>query len=255
MITCPEHIASRPGLLRRAVLLPVLFATLFAQAQTTLDLRLGRELTLTGIGLGLNGFALLQTIGSHARLTLPADPNAVNAFDRIATRQWDLGAHRASNVLMITSAVGAFSAVVVTRDGDRPLMPVAIMAEASLITNGLTGIVKELVGRPRPYVYNADAPDHFKTSDEAYVSFWSGHTANTATLTFSCATLVQYSDASRGVKTATWIGAAVIPATMGFLRVKAGRHFPTDVIVGYVVGAAVGFTVPYLHRAVRLGGR
>ncbi len=255
MIAVAERTASRPGLLRRAVLLPIFLSVLFAQAQQTLDLRLGRELTLTGIGLGLNGIGLLQSMGSHTRLTLPADPSTVNAFDRIATRQWDLGAHRASNVLLITSALGAFSAAVVTRDGDRPLMPVAIMAEASLITNGLTGIVKELVGRPRPFVYNIDVPDQYKNSDEAYLSFWSGHTANTASLTFSCATLVQGSDASRGVKTATWIGAAVIPATMGLLRVKAGRHFPTDVIVGYVVGAAVGVAVPFLHRTTKPGGR
>ncbi len=255
MITVGERNASRPGLLRRAVLLPAILFACLAQGQTTLDLRLSRELTLTGIGLGLNGFALWQSTGSHTPLALPADPLAVNGFDRIATRQWDLGAHRASNVVLITSVVGALSASVITRAGDRPLMPVAILAEASLITTGLTGVVKELVGRPRPYVYNPDVPEHYRNSDEAYASFWSGHTANTASLTFSCATLVQYSDASIGMKTATWIGAAVIPATMGFLRVKAGRHFPTDVIVGYVVGAAVGFAVPYVHRSVKPGGR
>lgn len=243
--------STRPGLLRRAVLLPALCATLIASAQWSHDLRLGRELSITGVGIGLHGIGLLQSAGSHTRLVLPADPLSVNAFDRIATRQWDQDAHHASNVLFAVSAVGALSAAVLTRNGDRTLMPVAIMAETVLISSGLTNVVKELVARPRPFVYNTGAPDHLKDTDAAYVSFWSGHTANTSALTFSCAALVQESDASRGVKTATWIGAAVIPAAMGFLRVKAGRHFPTDVLVGYVVGAGIGFGIPYLHRVAR----
>jgi membrane-associated phospholipid phosphatase len=36
--------------------------------------------------------------------------------------------------------------------------------------------------------------------------------------------------------------------TTGLLRVLAGKHFPTDVIVGAVAGSAVGLTVPFLHR-------
>jgi membrane-associated phospholipid phosphatase len=245
------RIAKRPGLLRRVVLLLALSAKLIVPAQWSHDLRLGRELTITGIGLGLNGIGLLQSRGSHTRLVLPADPLSVNAFDRIATRNWDQGTHQASNVLLATAAIGALSAAVVTRQGDRPLMPVAIMAETVLISSGLTNVVKELVARPRPFVYNPDVPEHFKDSDEAYVSFWSGHTANTASITFSCAAMVQGSNASRGVKTATWIGAAILPAAMGLLRVKAGRHFPTDVLVGYLVGAGIGVGIPYLHRSAR----
>ena len=245
------RISKRPGLLRRVVLLLALGAKLVAPAQWSHDLRLGRELTITGIGLGLNGIGLLQSAGSHTRLVLPADPLSVNTFDRIATRNWDQGAHRASNVLLATATIGALSAAVVTRHGDRPLMPVAIMAESVLITNGLTNVVKELVSRPRPYVYNTAAPDEFKDTEAAYLSFWSGHAASSAAITFSCAALVQESNASRGLKTATWIAAAVVPAVMGALRVRAGRHYPTDVLVGYVVGAGIGVGIPYLHRSAR----
>ncbi len=47
-----------------------------------------------------------------------------------------------------------------------------------------------------------------------------------------------------------WLyGAALIPpVTVGYLRIKAMRHFPTDVITGLAVGAAVGILVPHLHK-------
>jgi membrane-associated phospholipid phosphatase len=32
------------------------------------------------------------------------------------------------------------------------------------------------------------------------------------------------------------------------LRVEAGKHFYTDVLVGAVVGSAIGVAVPMLHR-------
>jgi len=34
----------------------------------------------------------------------------------------------------------------------------------------------------------------------------------------------------------------------GFLRVRAGEHFPTDVILGGLVGTASGILVPYFHK-------
>jgi membrane-associated phospholipid phosphatase len=43
-------------------------------------------------------------------------------------------------------------------------------------------------------------------------------------------------------------GAVVAGAGMAFLRMFAGKHFPTDVLAGATVGAAVGLTVPLLHR-------
>ena len=47
-----------------------------------------------------------------------------------------------------------------------------------------------------------------------------------------------------------WLyGAALIPPLIvGYYRIKAMRHFPTDVITGLAVGAAVGILVPHLHR-------
>ena len=51
-----------------------------------------------------------------------------------------------------------------------------------------------------------------------------------------------------GYKIAIWSFAAAIPMATGYLRVKGGRHFPTDVISGYAIGAFVGWLIPELHE-------
>ncbi|HRH39393.1 MAG TPA: phosphatase PAP2 family protein [Flavobacteriales bacterium] len=233
----------------RATFVWCLSLPLLVSGQTSLKLTLGREAIIGGTGITLTGVGSL--LAQHSAHTTPPAIDLMNVpdFDRVAVHQWSLQAHRGSNLLFGATAVAAIAGSIVNQHGERPLLPVAIIAESTLLSAGLTNTVKELVRRPRPYMYNADVPPSLHNPDNDYVSFWSGHTANTAAITFSTAYMVQRSDASRGVKTATWIGAALAPAAMGYMRVRAGRHFPTDVLTGYLVGAVVGIAVPYFHRA------
>ena len=64
---------------------------------------------------------------------------------------------------------------------------------------------------------------------------------------FTAKTLSDYTNRS-GVQAVAWTGAILLPAATGFFRYQAGNHFPTDVVVGYVVGAAVGIIVPHIHK-------
>ena len=34
----------------------------------------------------------------------------------------------------------------------------------------------------------------------------------------------------------------------GFFRYKGLKHYPTDIITGFAVGAATGILVPFLHK-------
>jgi membrane-associated phospholipid phosphatase len=38
-----------------------------------------------------------------------------------------------------------------------------------------------------------------------------------------------------------------IATSVAFLKIKAGYHYPTDVIAGALVGSGVGLLVPVLH--------
>jgi undecaprenyl-diphosphatase len=42
--------------------------------------------------------------------------------------------------------------------------------------------------------------------------------------------------------------ATALTAFVSYERVRAGDHFPTDVIAGSMAGAAIGILVPHLHR-------
>ena len=83
-------------------------------------------------------------------------------------------------------------------------------------------------------------------------SFFSGHTSSTATSTFFMARILDDLHPELGTK--RWLlyaGAAVPPALAGWYRIRAGKHFPSDVVAGFAFGAAVGVLVPELHRRTK----
>ncbi len=53
---------------------------------------------------------------------------------------------------------------------------------------------------------------------------------------------------------ALWAASLSAAALTGYARVKAGQHYPSDVLVGAAVGGAVGILVPALHSTARTSG-
>ena len=92
--------------------------------------------------------------------------------------------------------------------------------------------VNALVGRDRPGVARLGATP--TTS-----SFPSGHTAATLVLYGAIAIFVSATVRSMVWRVLAWLGAALFPVVVGFSRVYRGFHHPTDVLFGYVLGAAV----------------
>lgn len=219
-----------------------------AQSQYTFST--GRELAIIVPGLAFEGASRLvkPDVASLWLKAQTTDRNTLWAFDRQATFNWDPHAARTSDLLLVAGIGGALAMAVIHRPTPGMGAPLAIMGESALLTIGLTDLVKNVTHRARPYVYNPDVPDGVRMASAGYVSFWSGHTANTAALTFACAQLVQQSDASSTTKTITWTAAIVWPMAVGFYRVKAGKHYPTDAIAGYIIGAGIGLAVPYIHQ-------
>ena len=128
--------------------------------------------------------------------------------------------------------------------------PLVVMSvEVFSMTFGLTNIAKNVIRRPRPFTYNPDVPLEDKVKKDAKRSFFSGHTSHTAAFSFFMAKVITdyHPEAKKGLKIFFWSFAATIPAVTAYLRVRAGRHFPTDVIAGYLTGAMVGYFIPHLH--------
>lgn len=126
-------------------------------------------------------------------------------------------------------------------------------AEAMSLTFALTDIVKIAVRRPRPQAY-AEAEAHrgdetYSNSDtDSTLSFFSLHASMTASIG-ATATYLAFMRAPRTPR--PWITLALATGLSTFVsveRVRAGKHFPTDVMAGSLAGAAVGLVVPHLHR-------
>jgi len=131
---------------------------------------------------------------------------------------------------------------------------ISVMAlETMLVTNALTSMTKISVLRPRPLVYNDEVPLGSKLARKNKLSFFSGHTSMAATSFFYTAKVFSDFYPNSKWKPLVWTVAAIIPAIVGISRVYGGKHFPTDVIVGYVVGAGTGVLIPHLHRVKKKG--
>jgi hypothetical protein len=125
------------------------------------------------------------------------------------------------------------------------LMVYGEAVQGSLLLNTVT---KKSVARARPYTHNPQASSLVEAKGaDAHYSFYSGHSA----LSFSGATAGSYLFAAlheeTGARAAHWASALALASFTAHARVRAGRHYPTDVLVGSVMGASWGLAVPLLH--------
>jgi hypothetical protein len=80
-------------------------------------------------------------------------------------------------------------------------------------------------------------------------SLYSGHTATAAAATFFAVKVYADYHPELGRKKYLLYGLASVPPLIeGYLRMKALAHFPTDIMVGFMIGATVGVVVPELHK-------
>ncbi|MDH5671127.1 MAG: phosphatase PAP2 family protein [Myxococcales bacterium] len=113
------------------------------------------------------------------------------------------------------------------------------VAEAVLATQALTHSVKLLSARKRPETYL-----RLHRAYDSNQSFFSGHSSNSAAIAASAATVSHL----RGYPFRTVVLAVgtVFSLTVGLLRVVALKHWASDVLVGWLVGAALGVALPLL---------
>jgi membrane-associated phospholipid phosphatase len=131
-------------------------------------------------------------------------------------------------------------------DGDRLLL----YGEALAINLAVFEGAKRLVQRPRPYLYarsQAVARYAEAQGDDAYQSFYSAHAATAFCAATAGAYLLAASTGGSGPRALAWGGGFAAAAAAANLRVRAGKHFYSDVVIGSLVGVAIGYAVPALH--------
>lgn len=130
----------------------------------------------------------------------------------------------------------------------RPLILATMLAETMLLNDGLTKFTKVLIRRSRPLTFNEAFGEESQRSNDARQSFVSGHTSNAAALSFFTAKVFHDLYPESPWRPVVWAGAAALPLLTGYSRYRAGKHFPTDIVAGYALGAVLGVMIPECHK-------
>jgi membrane-associated phospholipid phosphatase len=137
------------------------------------------------------------------------------------------------------------------------LVDATMYSEAIAFSWGLTNLAKIGFRRPRPIAYierdraiqgGQDPATYNNRSTDSTLSFYSGHTALTASVS-AAATYLAFARSPHTMRPwGTLAGGVVLTSFVAVERVRGGAHFPTDVIAGALAGAGIGMLVVHLHR-------
>jgi membrane-associated phospholipid phosphatase len=181
----------------------------------------------------------------------PCDRANVNAFDRLSIPIHLPGARTAADVLLYALPPVFF----LVRGLDygfknwRGYLTDAFVVAETVVMQGVANeVIRRATRRPRPFMYEAGVYPDRRHDAEAVLSYYSGHTS--ASFAFSVSTAYAYTlrHPTSKWRYLVWVSLLSISTTQAVLRVLSGDHFSTDVIVGAVVGSAIGLLVPALHR-------
>jgi len=188
-------------------------------------------------GLSAAGAALIWAIPSTfewhtAPLSCaPCDPADVPFFDRWAIHEPQPALSRASDATLI--GLGLVSWFDLAGSGRSSGASVVASVESAVWANAITNLAKGAFGRRRPVMFTETATDAADVVNNQR-SMPSGHTS----MAFALATSYWLSRRSVADEDKPWMRWALVAgaAGVGVLRVAAGKHHPSDVLLGAGVG-------------------
>ncbi|CAN5713235.1 hypothetical protein BH11BAC4_BH11BAC4_22580 [soil metagenome] len=179
----------------------------------------------------------------------------INRFDRPIASNYATKAKAASDLFFYGSMPLPLFLLFdrkIRRDGPR-------VGLLFLETMGTTGVIYTIsamsANRFRPYAYNTDVPLNIRQRGGARNSFFAGHPTVVAASVFFMARVYCDYHPTMKHKWILYMLAGAAAATTGYLRLKAGQHFKTDVITGLVIGPLAGVMIPQLHKNKLLNAR
>ena len=221
-------------------------------AQSPYKLNFERESAIFGVGTALT-VVTLKLNDDIKPLTIPEigllNRNDINIFDRDATYKWSSESGTASDYLLALSIIspGILSLSEKVRSEISPV--ITMYFEVLLISAQLPFVAKGITQRIRPFAYNESVPVESKLSQNVKRSFYSGHTSVAFAMAVFLSTV--YSDyyPDSDWKYAVWGASLLTASVIGYLRYESGSHFPTDILTGAIVGSAIGYLIPFIHRS------
>jgi len=186
---------------------------------------------------------------------LNLNPDDVPGFDQIALRkdyQKRRDAAKLSDRVLNVSLILPFS-LFLNKEIRQDWLDITLLyIEAQALSNNIyawSPFGPTFIDRMRPVAYYTEIDMDERMDNKTRQSFFSGHTSSVATASFFMAKV--YNDYLSKSAAKKWLvyGVAAVPTTfVAIYRIKALRHFPSDVVVGGIVGAASGILIPHLHK-------
>lgn len=225
----------------------------FSKAQSTspykTSFKVDAPIIIGSAGLSFLGLKMLRKkeyLDSAFVATLT--PEDVNSFDRGAARNYSETSGFYSDLALFSSFLVPVSLIVDKEiRSDALQIGVLYLETMGIMANAYTWGVS-FTKRIRPYVYNPEAPFEKKLGRGTTNSFYAGHPAAAAAATFFAAKVFSDYHPNSRLRPYIWAGALVPPAIVAYYRYADGQHFPTDILVGIPLGAAIGIIVPHLHK-------
>ena len=203
---------------------------------------------------GLLALSKSSLLGGPPQCSLTAaglcDPAGLTVLDR-----WSLGRANGTwrrisdigEIIGIAAPAAALLSVAIVAPTDEtdlaPPWDLLIWSETMAISAFIDQSLKLTLRRPRPIWYSQTA-----RGAEAQVSMPSGHSLATATGTAALATLFWQRYPASPWRWAILSAGIVVSGLTGWGRIEAGKHFASDVLAGWTLGATLGFVHPYLLR-------
>lgn len=191
----------------------------------------------------------------ESRSFIPEEIHALDArllpeFDRGATRNWSPAAASLSDRFLSAGMVAPLLLDLSDVGRQEPLALTTMHLETLLLNGGVTYLLKNRVRRARPLAYNRNPaiPESLKLSRTARRSFPSGHTSTAFASLVFMATVYGKMYPDSGSRHWVWAGCLATAGTTGYLRYRAGYHFPSDILAGAALGGFVGWLVPQMHE-------
>jgi membrane-associated phospholipid phosphatase len=174
----------------------------------------------------------------------PCSPSTLPGIDRGVVGANSALARRGSDVFLI--GVGAFAAYAALHDRSpqQARGNLAVLANSVSWTAASTAWLKVLVHRKRPVLYTSAAAAAASHPNNQQ-SFPSGHTSVAFAVATSYLVMANREHLPHRTRNAVLLFGGAAGA--GAMRVAGGRHFPTDVLAGAVLGSGIGWLVATLH--------
>jgi membrane-associated phospholipid phosphatase len=189
---------------------------------------------------------------SSAQQILALNKNNINGFDRWAADVYHPAAGDLSDKFFFFSMPWPL-VLLADRDIRKDALKIGVMYTEALSITGVLYTSATYLNRYRPYTYNSALTLEQKRSGNSKNSFFAGHVGLVATSTFFTAKVFSDYHPHSKLKWLFYSVAAGATGATGYLRHRAGKHFPSDIILGTAIGTLSGIMVPQFHKIKKKG--